>query len=232
MKVLIAEDDPHTRAALAELLCDEGYEVVTAADGAAALEQFASERPDFVCLDVMMPRRSGYDVCRQLRAQAPDVPIVFITAKAEEIDKVVGLEIGGDDYIVKPFGVKEVMARIRAVARRAGAVPSPREQSASFWMHDLEVLPRQLRARRNSETIDLSPREVRILQLLYENAGAVVDRHRLMDHCWGEGYLPASRTIDQHISQLRKRIEQEPSQPKIIQTVHGAGYRFDPVADL
>jgi two-component system, OmpR family, alkaline phosphatase synthesis response regulator PhoP len=225
VKVLIAEDDGNIRRGLGEILSGEGYTVVDAADGPSALQAFKDHRPDFVCLDVMMPGASGYDVCRELRRLDPEVPIVFISAKSEEIDRVVGLELGADDFIVKPFGVREVVARIRAVSRRCLRAKRPQ---AGFVMHDLEVLPSELRARRKDSTIDLSLRDAQVLSLLYERRGEAVGRDTFFDHCWGLDHVPNSRTLDQHIAQLRKRIEVDPKTPRIIRTVHGVGYRFDP----
>ena len=227
MKVLVAEDDQLIRNGLAEILKREGYSVVQAEDGENALELFRLESPDFVCLDIMMPKISGYDACKKMRAARPQIPIIFISAKSEEIDKVVGLEMGADDYIVKPFGVKEVIARIRAVTRRCYAATEEPTSESVFRMGDLEVSPRELRARRGDTTIELSLRDIKILQLLCEHRGEAVHRHTIFDHCWGEMYFPNSRTLDQHISQLRKRIEVSPKDPKIIRTVHGVGYRFD-----
>ncbi len=226
MKVLLAEDDRFTREGLAEVLRSEGYRVLQAEDGVVALELFHAELPDFVCLDIMMPNLSGYDACKKMRAARPLVPIIFISARSEEIDKVIGLELGADDFIVKPFGVKEVVARIRAVTRRCCAAA---ESAAldSFRMGDLEVFPRELRARRGTEAIELSLRDVKLLELFYRRRGEVLDRNTIFNHCWGEDYLPNSRTLDQQISQLRKRIEISPRQPLLIRTVHGAGYRFE-----
>lgn len=226
MKVLLAEDDKFIREGLAEILRIEGYRVVLAGDGESALRLFESESPDFVCLDIMMPKASGYDVCRRMRAARPLVPIIFISAKSEEIDKVVGLELGADDFIVKPFGVKEVVARIRAVTRRCVAAAAT-ERPESFRMDDLEVFPSELRARRGEKTIDLSLRDVKILELFHRRRGQVLDRNTIFNECWGEDHFPNSRTLDQHISQLRKRIEISPKEPKLIRTVHGAGYRFE-----
>jgi DNA-binding response OmpR family regulator len=160
------------------------------------------------------------------------MPILFITAKAEEIDKVVGLELGADDYIVKPFGTKEVVARIRAVARRCleDFEQTPEHQTFShedFWMDDLEVLPRQFRARRGEQAIELTARELRILQLLASKPGEVIERNELFRVGWQEQHIPNSRTLDQTMSQLRKRIEHDPKNPRIIQTVYGVGYRFE-----
>jgi DNA-binding response OmpR family regulator len=222
----LAEDDAFIREGLAEILLGEGYRVVSAADGESALRLFESEKPDFVCLDIMMPNLSGYDVCKQIRAARPALPIIFISAKSEEIDKVLGLELGADDFIVKPFGVKEVVARIRAVTRRCRAAAGS-ASPAGFRMGDLEVFPHELRARRGGQTIDLSLRDVKILELFHQRRGQVLDRNTIFNHCWGEDYLPNSRTLDQQISQLRKRIEVSPRQPAIIRTVHGAGYRFE-----
>jgi len=225
MKVLIAEDDRHTREGLVEILEAEGYEVIAADNGADALRLFERESPDFVCLDVMMPELDGYEVCKHIRKQDARVPVVFITAKGEEIDTVVGLEIGADDYIVKPFGVREVVARIRAVTRRVSGRREA-DDDADFHIGDLEVLPAELRCRRGEQVIELSLRDVKLLRLFAGNPGKVLDRDRIMNEVWGQNYLPSSRTLDQHISQLRKRIEKNPKQPEIIATVHGVGYRY------
>ena len=227
MRVLVAEDDEHIRKGLVEVLEIEGYTTLSAADGAEALELYQAERPDFLCLDIMMPKKNGYDVCRAIRKTDPNVPIIFISAKSEEVDKVIGLELGADDFIMKPFGIREVVARIRAVTRRAMAVRAKKEPRPPFTMGAIEVLPDELRARRGEETIDLSLRELRLLETFHANKGRVLDRDRLLDECWGREYFPNSRTLDQHISQLRKRIEEDPKNPAIILTVHGAGYRYD-----
>ena len=226
MRVLVAEDDQLTREGLVEVLEAEGYEVVQAGDGATALERFETETPDFVCLDIMMPGQNGYDVCRRIRESDADVPIIFISAKSEEIDKVVGFEIGADDFIVKPFGVREVVARIRAVTRRCMA-DRRNDVEQPFAMDDLRVVPSELRAYRDGTAIELSLRDVSILSLLHRNAGRVLDRNTIFNACWGEDYFPNSRSLDQHISQLRKRIEKNPGRPEIIRTVHGAGYRYE-----
>ena len=226
MKVLVAEDNPLTLGGLTEVLQMEGYHVLQAASATAALELFETQTPDFVYLDIMMPDVNGYDLCRRMRAARPQTPIVFITAKSEEMDKVLGLELGADDFIVKPFGLKEVIARIRAVTRRcrqSAAFPDP----PPFQMGDLIVHPAELRARRGCETIELSLRDVKVLVLLHSYRGRVLDRNTIFNHCWGDDYFPNSRSLDQHISQLRKRIEIDPKSPAIIRTVHGAGYRFD-----
>ena len=227
MKVLIAEDDPHTRAGLEEILEAEGYEVYTAKDGKDALQLFRKESPDFVCLDIMMPGTSGYDVCREIRRADSNVPVIFISAKSEEIDTVIGLELGADDFIVKPFGVKEVVARIRAVTRRRYATAKAAAEPSSFKLGDLDVFPAELRARRGGTAIELSLRDIKILSLLHENRGAVISRDTFFNRCWGLDHMPNSRTLDQHIAQLRKRIEVDAKNPAIVRTVHGVGYRYD-----
>ena len=232
MKVLVAEDDELIRQGLAEILRAEGYETTEAADGRTALARYEALAPDFVLLDIMMPNVNGYDVCRAIRKRDAATPIIFISAKSEEIDRVLGLELGADDYIIKPFGVREVIARIRAVTRRCmveqGAAEPSSDANADFCMGPLEVMPTQLRARRAGRLIELSLRDVRILELLHRHEGHVVDRQTLFDKCWGMSYLPNSRTLDQHISKLRKRVEPDPKRPTLICTVHGVGYRYDP----
>jgi DNA-binding response OmpR family regulator len=227
MKMMIAEDDEHTREALREVMTMEGFDVLPAADGLQAYDCFREQRPDFVCLDVMMPGLNGYEVCKRIRRMDEDVPILFLTAKAEEIDAVLGLELGADDYMTKPFGVKEIVARIRAILRRAAAREVRHDQEDEFVMDDLRIVMSELRAYRGTHNIQLSPRDAKVLRLLYERKGKVVDRNTLADEVWGVDYFPESRALDQHISQLRKRIEADTSRPRIIRTVHGAGYRFD-----
>ena len=227
MKILVAEDDIHIREGLVEVLEGEGYQVVAAADGEEALRLYHAEHPELLCLDIMMPGMNGYDVCKAIRKENAAVPILFISAKSEEIDRVLGLELGADDFIGKPFGVRELVARIRAITRRALAQGGTASASTAFRMGDLDVLPNELRAKRGETVIDLGMRDMSILKLLHEKKGQVVTRDEFFDRCWGINHLPNSRTLDQHISQLRKRIEQEPKQPKIIRTVQGAGYRYD-----
>jgi DNA-binding response OmpR family regulator len=227
MKVLLAEDDVNTRNGLAEILEAEGYRPIPARDGREALALYQSERPDFICLDIMMPGINGYDVCREIRRHNPTIPVIFLSAKSEQIDVLLGLELGADDYIVKPFSVKEVIARIRAVTRRCLASQPAARSAVPFKLRDLEVFPDELRARRGREMIDLSLREVKILELLHRNRGKAVDRNAFFNHCWGLDHIPNSRTLDQHIAQLRKRIERNVHNPTIITTVHGIGYRYD-----
>lgn len=222
MKILLADDDPIMLDTLQACVATEGFEVVIASDGEEAFDQWNRHRPDLLCLDIMMPRLDGYEVCRRVRAIDPQVPILFLSAKSEEIDVVVGFQLGADDFVRKPFGKNELMARIRAVMRRANSAPG---KSQSFAMHDLTVWPAELRAERAGVSIDLTPRETGILALLHERAGQVVDRDTILNKCWGLDYFPESRTLDQHIAKLRKRIETDPDRP-LIETVRGVGYRF------
>ncbi len=227
MKVLIAEDDPHMRAGIEEILQKEGYTVEAVADGLSAVKAFDEGRPDFVLLDIMMPGLNGYDVCKQIRTRNAEVPIIFLSAKSEEVDKVLGLELGADDYVMKPFGVKELVARVRAVARRALRTGS-HETLRSFTLVDLVVAPAELRARRGETIVELSLREVRLLQCFFEHPAQALDRDCLFAAGWGHEIYPNTRTLDQHVSKLRKKIEVDVRAPRIIRTVHGVGYRFDP----
>ncbi len=222
MKILIADDDPVMLDTLRLCVVTEGFDTLTAADGEQAFALWDKHRPDLLCLDIMMPKLDGYEVCRRVRAIDPGVPILFLSAKSEEIDVVVGFQLGADDFVRKPFGKHELIARIRAVLRRASCVPG---RSSNFTMNDLTVWPAELRAERGGTSIDLSPRETSILKLLHERTGQVVDRETILDQCWGIDYFPESRTLDQHIAKLRKRIETNPDHP-LIETVRGVGYRF------
>lgn len=226
MKILLADDDAVMLDTLRLCVATEGFDILLAADGEEAFAQWERHRPDLLCLDIMMPKLDGYEVCRRIRAIDGKVPILFLSAKSEEIDVVVGLQLGADDFVRKPFGKHEFIARIRAVLRRGqAAVVAGSGRSASFTMDDLTVWPAELRGERGGVSIDLSPRETGILALLHERAGQVVDRDTLLNKCWGMDYFPESRTLDQHIAKLRKRIETDPERP-IIETVRGAGYRF------
>ena len=228
MKVLVAEDDHFIREGLKELLEAEGYDCVAAEDGDQAIDYFRSESPDFILLDIMMPNKDGYAVCKIIRQENEQIPIVFVSAKSEEIDQVVGLELGADDYILKPFGKKEIIARIRAISRRCLSTQNAGQQTDNeFKMQHLTVYPDQLRAESDGKIIELSLRDIKILELLHQNKSKVVDRDALFNYCWSRNYLPSSRTLDQHVSKLRQLIEIDPKNPGIIKTVHGVGYRFD-----
>ncbi|MBP9226216.1 MAG: response regulator transcription factor [Verrucomicrobiales bacterium] len=228
MKILLAEDDPVTREAVAACLLAEDFRVVPAENGREALGLWKTEKPDLICLDIMMPEMDGYEVCRRIRASGDPVPILFLSAKNEEIDVVVGLELGADDFVRKPFGRHELLARVRAALRRtATAGPGKGERiRVSFVMGPLTIFPKELLAENGSAEIDLTPREAAILTLLHERRGEAVPRDTILDQCWGLEYYPESRTLDQHIAKLRKKIETDPANPLIIETIRGVGYRF------
>ncbi|KDN09641.1 MULTISPECIES: response regulator transcription factor [unclassified Gilliamella] len=226
MKILIAEDDLYIRKGMTDLLEQEGYSIIQAPNGKVALELFEQNQPDFIILDIMMPELDGYSVCREIRKINDDVPILFLSAKDEEIDRVIGLELGADDYMSKPFGVHELRARIKAIAKRyLKSQQSNPKVDDSFVFGDLLVYPIELCAKRREQTIELSLREIKILECFYKNKNNVVTRDMLFDYAWGYDYMPNSRTLDQHISKLRKQIEIDPLNPVLIKTVHGVGYR-------
>jgi len=214
-----------TLETLKECLAPEGFIAILAQNGVEALELWRKRKPDLCCLDIMMPGLDGYEVCRRIRAENPRIPILFLSAKSEEMDVVAGLQLGADDFVRKPFGKHELLARLYAALRRVkpAATATPK-----FRMQDLSVFPGELRAERQGVSIDLSPRELSMLQLLKEKVGAVVDRDAFLDRCWGLEYFPESRTLDQHIAKLRKKIEPDPENPSLIETVRGIGYRFRP----
>ena len=203
MKILVVEDDAHIRGGLAHILEKEGFQCLLAADGAEGLAQWRAQRPDFICLDVMMPGINGYDVCREIRREDQRTPILFISAKSEEVDRVLGLELGGDDFIMKPFGVREVLARIRAIARRLLGQQQPGAAALPVRMDVLDIFPAELRARRGDVCIELGPRDIKLLRLLFEHRGRALERNHIFDVCWGVDYFPNSRALDQYVSQLQ-----------------------------
>lgn len=225
MKILIAEDDLHIRQGLAMALAREGYTLVTAENGKIALEKYQLEQPDFIILDIMMPELDGYSVCREIRKHNEQIPIIFLSAKDEEIDRVVGLELGADDYISKPFGIHEIRARIKTIAKRC--LRNDNQQSNNqFQFGDLTIYPNELCATRAKQRLELSLREIKILECLYSHRNQVVSRDMLFNAAWGYEHIPNSRTLDQHISRLRKTIELDANNPQLIKTVHGMGYRY------
>lgn len=225
MKILIAEDDNNIRRGLVDVLSYEGYEVIEAENGVQAMAQFKSHTPDFIILDIMMPEQDGYSVCREIRKFNEQIPILFLSAKDEEIDRVVGLELGADDYMTKPFGIHELRARIKAIAKRC-LRNNIASDNFTFIFGDLTIYPDELKARRNGQEIEMSLREIKILTCFHNHKYQVVTRDMLFDYAWGYDYLPNSRTLDQHISKLRKVIEKNPLEPMLIKTIHGAGYRY------
>ena len=232
--ILIAEDDPAIREALAAAMESDGHSVRLAADGAEALAlAAATPRPDLVLLDIMMPKRSGYEVCTELRRADPLLPILFLTAKATEADAVLGLGLGADDYIAKPFGVDELLARVRAALRRASARPGsparpgcPIPDPAPFPFGPYTVDPARYALRApSSPDIPLTDRELGLLRLFASRPGEVLTRDFLLDALWGVHYAGTTRTLDQHIAQLRRKLGPAAS---LLSTVHGLGYRFTP----
>jgi DNA-binding response OmpR family regulator len=232
-RILIAEDDANIRQGLAATLESEGYAVTAAGDGAQALKLFPQGKFHLVILDVMMPKQSGYDVCKALRAQGSTTPILFLTAKGEEVDKVVGLKFGADDYVLKPFGVHELLARVEALLRRARVgVPAleTAAEGAAFRFGGAEIDRRKFTAAVAGRTAPLTARELKLAEVFAANPGAVLARDALLNAVWGVEYFGTTRTLDQHVAQLRKKIEAEPDDPRAIVTVHGVGYRYDPPA--
>ena len=228
IKILVAEDDRNIRMGLVDTLESENYQVVEAKTGNQALQLYQSGSFDLVLLDIMMPEKSGYDVCRYIRAQDEDIPVIMLTAKGEEIDKVVGLKLGADDYITKPFGVHELLARIAAVLRRSRRDGSGKDESnlRPFLFGRFEVNPKTFKMTRGKRTVDLSERELNLLLHFHTHKGDVLSRDNILNAIWGIDYLGTTRTLDQHIAQLRKKID-DPSNPSHITTIHGVGYRYE-----
>lgn len=228
-KILIAEDDANIRLGLVATLESDGYGVTAASDGAQALRLFAQEKFDLVVLDIMMPKASGYDVCRELRARGTRVPVLFLTAKGEEIDKVVGLKLGADDYVTKPFGVHELLARVEALLRRGreGAKSGAPDLPPTFRLGGAEIDRRKFTAAVAGREAALTARELRLAEEFAAHPGEVLGRDALLNAVWGVGYFGTTRTLDQHVAQLRKKIEAAGGAPSVIATVHGVGYRYD-----
>ena len=231
IKILVAEDEQPIREGLVDLLETEGYKAVSAENGKKALDLYRSENIDLALLDIMMPEKSGYDVCREIRKTDEQLPIIFLTAKEEEIDKVVGLELGADDYIVKPFGVRELLARIKTVLRRSKtaacsseAANSGKKQIYSFGSCTVNTV--KFKLERDVAGFDLSEKEVNLLSYVYDHENEVLSRDHLLDKFWGIEYSGTTRTLDQHIAKLRQKVEKDPARPEHIITVHGTGYRF------
>jgi len=222
-KILVVEDEPKMVAGLRDNFEFEGYDVITAADGVEGLQRALAEAPDLVVLDVMMPRLSGLEVCKQLRAQRGSIPIIMLTARGQEVDKVVGLELGADDYVTKPFSIRELLARVKAVLRRTAVVPKDQDQH-SFG--DVEVDLRRCRVLRAGKALDISSKEFELLKYFVCHSGETLSRDRLLEEVWGYENYPTTRTVDTHLVRLRQKLEPDPEQPQYFLTVHGTGYRF------
>jgi len=226
-KILIVEDDTNLLATLKYNLSRESYDVVTAIDGAQALEVARKEKPDLIILDIMLPELSGYEVCRILRKEMI-VPVLMLTAKTEEIDKVVGLEIGADDYMTKPFSMRELLARVRAMIRRTTMTkPQTVDEQQLLVMNDLEIDTARHQALLRSKEIALTPKEFDLLVFLARNKGFVFSREQLLEKVWGYDYAGDTRTVDVHIRWLRKKIESDPAKPERVVTIRGTGYKLE-----
>ena len=226
-KVLIVEDDPHILLGLQAVLKSDGFDVAVCSRGDQALEAVRKQRPALVVLDVMLPGMSGYDICRELRARKVATPILMLTAKGQEIDKVVGLDLGADDYVTKPFGVRELLARIHALLRRteAAAASEPGAQ-APFQIGQATIDPRTFQLKRGKAAEDLTARELKLLELFRAHPGEVLSRDRLLNEVWGYNYYGTTRTLDQVIVQLRKKLGDSGHEPRHLVTVHGVGYKL------
>jgi two-component system alkaline phosphatase synthesis response regulator PhoP len=221
--VLIVEDDEAMSVALRDGFEYEGYSVTLAKDGEAGLQLASAATPDLVVLDVMLPRMTGLDVCKQLRAGGSGVPIIMLTARGQEIDKVIGLKLGADDYVTKPFGFMELMARAEAVLRRsAGKAAAP----DGYRFGEVALDFRRHEATKGGARLQLSPREFQLLAFFVQHRGEVVTRETLLDAVWDYNSIPFTRTVDMHIAKLRKKLEDEPGDPRWIVTVHRLGYKF------
>jgi DNA-binding response OmpR family regulator len=222
-KILIVEDDQAMAVALRDGFEYEGYQVQVARDGAAG-HKLASERDvDLIILDVMLPKMSGFDVCKQLRGSGNTTPIIMLTARGQEIDKVVGLKIGADDYVTKPFSFMELLARVEALLRRAHRQT---DHAELFQFGDVAVNFKKFEVTRKGAPVEVSPREFKILKYFIEHRGEVISRDQLLDAVWGYGSFPLTRTVDMHIAKLRHKIEDTPGDPRYIITVHRIGYKF------
>jgi two-component system, OmpR family, response regulator RegX3 len=223
-KVMVVEDEPSLVEALEFALVDEGFKVVSTGDGRDSLALFERECPDLVLLDLMLPNMSGTEVCKQIRA-ASSVPIIMLTARDSEIDKVVGLEVGADDYVTKPFSMRELVARVKAVLRRSGDT-SELDTSGAVEVSGVRVDRERHEVSVRGHDVQLPPKEFALLELLIRNAGRVLTREVLIDRIWGADYVGDTKTLDVHIKRLRGRIERDPRDPQHIYTVRGVGYKF------
>jgi len=232
-KVLIVEDD-HDLADLVKInLTDQGYHVLHADNGVSGVDKFHEHSPSIVILDVMLPKLDGFEVCKRIRKENRQIPILMLTAKAEEVDKVLGLELGADDYMTKPFSIRELLARVKAIFRRIEVDNESKEDMPEkIIFDDLEIYPDKRKVVMNDETIELTTKEFELLLLFASNPGKAYSRQQLLNLVWGYQYDGYSHTVNSHINRLRSKIENDPSQPKYIRTVWGMGYRFSDLKEL
>jgi len=221
-RILIVDDEPEIVRGLEDNLRFEGYDTIGTTNGEDGLRRALSEAPDLILLDVMMPKLSGWDLCRELRRRGIDVPVIMLTARGAEVDRVLGLELGADDYVTKPFSLRELLARVRAVLRR----PGPRRKFEEFAFGDARVHLRGRRVTKAGRDVRLTRKEFDLLVYLVEHRGDVITRERLLDEVWGYERFPTTRTVDTHVLRLRRKFEADPDRPVFILTVHGQGYKF------
>jgi two-component system alkaline phosphatase synthesis response regulator PhoP len=224
-RILVVEDEPGIAFALEDDLRMEGYDVQVAGDGVVALRRARETAFDVIVLDIMLPGKDGFDVCRELRHGGCRTPILMLTAKTQEAEKVLGLELGADDYMTKPFGTRELRARVKALLRRTGGDRQTPADTYAFG--DVEVDFARGELRRGGQAIDLTPIEFKLLGAFVRGRGRVLSRDQLMDAAWGHGVFASARVVDNHIANLRKKIERDPTDPQFLKNVRGLGYRFD-----
>ena len=221
-RILIVDDEPEMVRGLEDNFRFEGYQTLAATTGNEGLALAVREAPDLILLDIMMPELSGWDVLRALRQKGLDIPVIMLTARGEEVDRVLGLELGADDYVTKPFSLRELLARVRAVLRR----PGPRLKFEEFAFGDVRIRLRGRQVFKAGQEVRLTRKEFDLLVHLIQHRGEVVTRDRLLDEVWGYERFPTTRTVDTHVLRLRRKFEADPDRPGLIQTVHGQGYRF------
>ena len=224
-RILIVDDEPAILRGLADNLKRELHEVLTAADGEAGYQLIKEKKPDLVILDLMLPKLSGYEVCRQMRAEGMKTPILMLTARGEETDRILGLDMGADDYVTKPFSVRELLARVRALLRRTQPDKATLDQ---LTVENIAIDFRSYEARKNGKPLEMTRREFQILRALASRPGEVVTRDELLDQVWGFDLYPTTRTVDNHIAGLRAKLERDPAEPKRLLTVRGVGYKWSP----
>ena len=225
-RILVIEDDPNILLGLKEVLGGEGYEVLVCDRGNKAVEEVQRQKPDLLLLDIMLPGMSGFEICKTLREARHTLPILMLTAKGQEIDKVVGLELGADDYVTKPFGVRELLARILALLRRSKPEFNHRSSDEAFVIGKAMIDQKKFQIRRGKTVDELTAKELKLLKFFYDHPGEVLSRDHLLSEVWGYHYYGTTRTLDQCIVQLRKKLGDDGHQPRHLLTVHGVGYRL------
>ncbi|MCR8994349.1 response regulator transcription factor [Brevibacillus laterosporus] len=229
-KILVVEDEVSISKLIQFNLEKAGYEVITAFDGKQALTMAREEKPDFIILDLMLPYMDGLDVCKTLRQERINTPILILTAKEDELDKILGLELGADDYITKPFSPREVVARVKAILRRFNAKPEPdqeKEEERQYSFGEIVIYPEKYEVFLRDEKVELTPKEFELLQYLASNVGRVLTRDQLLNAVWNYDFVGDSRIVDVHVSHLREKLEQDTKNPRYIKTVRGLGYKLE-----